>query len=705
MTARALLRCFLVVASALTTTAALAQTMSDLVVSKTGPSVANANTDVPYDISITNLGPDDSAAVTLTDALPPGMTFVSLVQNTGPAFSCSNPGVGNNGTVSCNVATLLNGATADFTLTVHIAPATPPSTFFTNIATISCATDPNSENDSSTAVTSTPSNNADMAVTKTGPSAAAPNSDVAFSITVVNTGPATATTVSLTDTLPGTMTFVSETQNSGPAFNCTTPSVGSGGTITCTIASLANGASATFTFTGHIPNGTASGTTFTNTATVSSDSDPTPENNSSQTAVTVSDSDLSAVKTGPPTVNAGQNLVYNLTLANAGPDAAPSARIDDFFPSGTTFVSFVQNTGPAATCLQTGSNTAACTINTTLANGANATFTLTVNVPAPTAGGTVLTNTAVASSPNFDPNNTNDSSTVNTTVIGVADLGVTKNGPASANAGSNVAYTITVTNAAGVGPAANAQLSDALPAGTTFVSEVQNTGPSALCSTPAVGANGTVTCSWASLAPGASATFTLVVKVASSATGSISNTANVTTTTVDTNSGNNSSTSNTTLTVSADVSVNKTGPPVGVQGQNVSYSIVVANGGPSDATTVAMTDTIPAGSTFVSLGQSGPVFSCTTPPPGGTGTVNCSIATLVSGASTTFTLVVQAGASTTTLSNTANVTAASPDPNPANNTSSTTTAVIPLGQVPALSPLLLLLLGAALAAIALMTRR
>jgi uncharacterized repeat protein (TIGR01451 family) len=538
-----------------------------------------------------------------------------------------------------------------------------------------------------------------MVVVKTGPSEAAPDSDVAYSITVINAGPATATNVSLTDTLPGTMTFVSATENSGPAFSCTT-----GGTITCSIASLASGGSATFTFTGHIPPGTASGTTFTNTANVKSDTDPTPENNSSSTSVTVSSSDLSALKTGPATVTAGQNVVYNLTLANAGPDAASGARIDDFFPPGTTFVSFVQNTGPAATCLQTGANTAACTINVALASGGSATFTLTVNVPAATAGGTVLTNTAVSSSGNFDPNSANDTSTVNTTVIGVTDLAVTKSGPATAAAGSNISYTITVSNI-GAGPAANAQLNDTLPVNTTFVSEQQNSGPAAACNALTVGAGGTLTCNWASLAPGASATFTLVVKISGAATGSISNTAAVTTTTIDTNPANDNSTSTTSVTVSADVSVTKTGPGVGIQGQNVTYSIVVANAGPSDATTVALTDVIPAGSTFVSLGQSGPLFTCTTPPAGGTGPVNCSIATLVSGASTTFTLVVQAAASTTTLSNTATVTSASPDPNPANNTSSTTTTVIPIGQVPALSPLLLLLLGAALASIALLTKR
>src|SRR5207302_8916219 len=118
MKVRPFLRCFLVAAAVLTATTAFAQS-SDLTISKSGPSVANAGTDVPYDINILNLGPDDSATVTLTDAIPAGMTFVSLVQNTGPAFSCSDPAVGNNGTITCTVASLPNGPTAHFTLTGH----------------------------------------------------------------------------------------------------------------------------------------------------------------------------------------------------------------------------------------------------------------------------------------------------------------------------------------------------------------------------------------------------------------------------------------------------------------------------------------------------------------------------------------------------------------------------------------------------------
>ena len=73
-----------------------------------------------------------------------------------------------------------------------------------------------------------------------------------------------------------------------------------------------------------------------------------------------------------------------------------------------------------------------------------------------------------------------------------ADLAVTKSGPATANAGTVISYTITVTNN-GPNPAINATLADTIPAGTTFSSLVAPGGWS--CVTPAVNGTGTVTCS------------------------------------------------------------------------------------------------------------------------------------------------------------------------------------------------------------------
>jgi uncharacterized repeat protein (TIGR01451 family) len=71
----------------------------------------------------------------------------------------------------------------------------------------------------------------------------------------------------------------------------------------------------------------------------------------------------------------------------------------------------------------------------------------------------------------------------------------------------------------------------------------------------------------------------------------------------------------TTVNTSADLVVTKTDSPDPVYYlNNLTYSISITNNGPSDAQTVALSDTLPAGTTFVSLSQGGgAAFVCTTP--------------------------------------------------------------------------------------------
>ncbi|MGH7484729.1 MAG: hypothetical protein ACREMY_03865, partial [bacterium] len=347
---------------------------ADLVVSKSGPSTATAGSDVSFDVMILNLGEDDAVSVTLDDPLPGGMTFVSEAQNSGPSFICSTPAVGMTGSITCTIALMPAGSSADFTFVANIPPATPMGTNFTNQATGTSQTfDPNDENNTGTTSVTVPIPQADLGVQKLGPSSAGPDTDVSYALTVVNNGPDMAGGVSLSDTLPGTMTFVSINQNSGPAFICT-----GGATTTCTIASLNAGTTATFTLTGHIPPGTPSGTPFENTATISSNtSDPDPENNSSLTQLVVNSSDLAVTKSGPATANAGGTIAYTITVSNGGPDTEPVATLNDPLPAGTTFASFVQNTGPAAICVTPAIGTngsVTCTISN-FGSGASATFT------------------------------------------------------------------------------------------------------------------------------------------------------------------------------------------------------------------------------------------------------------------------------------------------------------------------------------------
>jgi uncharacterized repeat protein (TIGR01451 family) len=120
--------------------------------------------------------------------------------------------------------------------------------------------------------------------------------------------------------------------------------------------------------------------------------------------------------------------------------------------------------------------------------------------------------------------------------------------------------------------------------------------------------------------------------------------------------------------VVADLTVTKTGAATATGGTNVVYTIAVSNAGPSSATGVTVTDVLPAGTTFVS----------STPTQGtcsGTTTVTCSLGALANAANASIALTLKMPNSTTSITNTATVTSAQSDPNPAGNTASATTNI------------------------------
>ena len=119
--------------------------------------------------------------------------------------------------------------------------------------------------------------------------------------------------------------------------------------------------------------------------------------------------------------------------------------------------------------------------------------------------------------------------------------------------------------------------------------------------------------------------------------------------------------------VSADLSITKTdSPDPVVVGGTLGYTLTVSNAGPSNATSVIATDTLPASVTFVSA-SAGCVNAA--------GTVTCTIGGLNAAQSVTRTITVTAPSTSGTISNTASVTGSESDPNPANNSASATTQV------------------------------
>jgi uncharacterized protein len=373
--------------------------------------------------------------------------------------------------------------------------------------------------------------------------------------------------------------------------------------------------------------------------------------------------DLAVTKTdSPDPVTAGNNLTYLIFVDNLGPDPAATVSWSDTLPAGTTFVSLASPGGWTCTTPAIGAGGTITCSNPSVAVGING-FSLIVNVSPGVADGTVLSNTATATSTTGDPVSGNNSATATTTVNSQADLSITKSdSPDPVTAGQNLTYTIGVANG-GPSTAGTVSWSDTLPAGTTFVSLSAFAGWS--CTTPAVGAGGTVTCSIASLPPTGAGNWTLVVQVGVGVPAStvLSNTATLSSATTDPNPGNNSATATTTVGALADLEITKTASPNPVNaGANLTYTITVINSGPSSAVDAGWTDTLPAGTTFVSL-ASPAGWSCTTPAVGSGGTVTCTNALFAPG-SPVFTLVVQVDPATppSTITNTATATALTFDP-------------------------------------------
>lgn len=124
----------------------------------------------------------------------------------------------------------------------------------------------------------------------------------------------------------------------------------------------------------------------------------------------------------------------------------------------------------------------------------------------------------------------------------------------------------------------------------------------------------------------------------------------------------------------ADLSISKSASPNPVMvGSTLTYSLVVTNNGPSPATAVTLTDTLPSGVNFVSKVSS--QGSCN-----GTSTITCTLGNLSAGASATVTIVARPTAPQT-ITNTATVSATEPDPNKGNNTAVISTTITPPGLV------------------------
>lgn len=343
-------------------------------------------------------------------------------------------------------------------------------------------------------------------------------------------------------------------------------------------------------------------------------------------------------KSGPATVNAGENIAYTLTWSVSGADVT-NAVISDSVPANTTFVSMDCGT-------TTGTCTAANTDGTTSWNlgsraaGATGIVTLTVKASSVIANGTVVTNTGT-----FDTEETAPvTATTSATVQSASTLSLTAtSSPDPVAPGGTLTYTLnwTVTGTASL---TGLTLTDTLPADVRFVSA--STGGTH--SGSATG--GTVTWQFGNATPGDTGSVAITATVAAT----LQNAATLTNTASLSAQGAPSVTAAQTTKVQMTTVTVTAAPALSIKksvdlifanpGDIASYTVIVTNGGNEAATNVTITDTLPSPFTFVDGGANVKTFTVGTLSPGNSSTLQYNVLVGEQAAAGTYTNTAEAKA-------------------------------------------------------------
>ncbi len=451
----------------------------------------------------------------------------------------------------------------------------------TNTATITHADqyDPNTTNNTASIVVMP--QQADLVLSK-GVDDSAPNvgDTITYTVTARDDGPAAATGVTVQDLLPAGLTFVSATPSRGSYDS---------GTGTWTIGNLDLSTAQTLAIQARVTSPNPS----TNTATIThaDQFDPDTANNTASAVVTPQQADLALAKTvSDPTPNVGDTISYTITLTDNGPDAATGVSVRDLLPLGVVFVSrHLRSQGSY------NRTTGRWTVGT-VTTSAPQTLVLRGIVNTPNS----VTNAAtIIRADQFDPVATNNTASV-VAVPQQADLAKTVSDPAP-NVGDTITYTITLTDN-GPDAATDAQVTDMLPAGLTFVSD-----------TPSQGTYNSGTGLWTVGTVATTSPQTLTIQALVVSPSPQTNTATIShSDQFDPVTANNIAAVLETPRL-ADLVLSKTvDDPTPNVGDVITFTITLGNNGPNAATNVEVTDVLPSGLSFVSDTPSKGTYDLTT---------------------------------------------------------------------------------------------
>jgi uncharacterized repeat protein (TIGR01451 family)/fimbrial isopeptide formation D2 family protein len=480
-----------------------------------------------YTLQVSNAGPSSaSGTITVTDALPTGLTFVS---GGNANWVCNAVAQ----VVTCTSSSAIpNGANSSFDLNLLVSASVTSN--LVNTASVSSPTiDPQPKNNTATDTGLIIAS--DLVIAKTHTGNFVRGSSGTYNLSVSNIGLAPSFgIVTVTDTLPDGLTPQTAT---GIGWTCNINVQ----TISCTRSDplVLNSSFPSINLVVGIAQ--SSPASLVNTASVAGGAQVNQSNDTASDTVSVSSSsDLSIAKTDNASVAVpGTNVVYTITVNNAGPSDATGVGVLDALPSTLSNATWKCTTAANSSC---GTGTGNINQSLNLAANSSVVFTLTANLSSTANSNLVNIASLVVPIDVTDPDLSNNTATDTDALTPNADLTIAKRHLGTFTVGLNGQYVLTVRNLGPSTSAGTVTVTDNLPAGLGFVSA---TGTDWTCSAVA----SLVTCtSSATFQPNSSLPeITLTVSVGAAAMPSVTNTASVGSTIPDLNPSNDSASDSTSV--------------------------------------------------------------------------------------------------------------------------------------------------------------
>ena len=491
---------------------------------------------------------------------------------------------------------------------------------------------------------------ADLAVTKIVTNVETPRvgGTVSWQLQPRNLGPSVsastaANPITISDTVPANISGVADPSNAGwiaslnGAAWAPGASAAAGDVITLTYVgdAMPVGLAPAINVTGTIA--TSHTGTLTNAAEIEpgDTTDPVDPNNTDEVTITPDDStEVRIAKTRVVSDGAGgwvasttpivpgDPVSYQITVINDGPADARDVTVVDEVPLGLTYSAHANIEGTwsfaAGGTSSVGTdplwNTFTLAGTQPAGSGAATSFVVTYSTDSALITGTsVVENWAEVDAENdgtFDPDEQRDNDRSDSTRV--VDLGIVKThvGAGPFDAGTAVTYSLVVTNHGPSDTNGPIVVTDALPAGMSYVAGTatsQVNGGTAVAAEPALSGTGNRTLTWSLLTTadpvtaGSTITVTFDALIDAAVQPQVlENEARVSGPDTDDNPSNDRDEDEVTTTTLADMVLDKqveAGP--WVAGTEIEYTISVRNDGPS-AANARIVDTLPAGLTLVS---------------------------------------------------------------------------------------------------------